>query len=273
MRTNIARNTWILFLSSILLLLGFFLEREGYSPVISSSLQTAGTAILSLLVGFWIYDLFGGTPEIREMRNAMEEFKQGKESDRLGIKKLYKRRVDAKAEMLADISQSHHSVKMFAAVYVGEILKDPALPEALLKAIRHSTEPFTFEYYSFDPTGEFTPSALLEAWSVREGDSAPNKLVARIARGSELFGTMVKNVKNFGAGSFTGVRKYYKSYLSPHALLVIDDDIVYVALYDWGNKQGDFAPTLRLKDGPWAETFIREAQVVSEKFSVVAAKY
>ena len=273
MRTNIARNTWILFLSSVLLILGFFLEREGYSPVISSSLQTAGTAILSLLVGFWIYDLFGGTPEIREMRSAMDEFKQGKESDRLGIKKFYKRRIEAKADMLADISQAHHSIKMFAAVYVGEILKDPALPEALLKAIRHSTEPFIFEYYSFDPKGEFTPQALLDAWSEREGDSAPSKLVARITRGSELFSNTIMSIKNLGIGSFRGLRKYYKSYLSPHAMLVIDEDIVYLALYDWGNKQGDFAPTLRLKDGPWAETFIREAQVVSEKFSVISAEY
>lgn len=276
MRNNIARNTWLLFFGFSLLILGSYLGELGIATFFTESIQTAGIAVLSLLIGFWIYNLFGGSPELNEIKLAISEFERGAHLDRLGVKSIYRRRSDAKADMLKDISSSKYSTRMFASVYIGEILKDPSLPGALLEAMKRSHADdniYVFEYYSFDPNGQVTSPDVLEAWAKKEGDNSDEALKARITRGSNVFENLIKNLIGLEVAGIQGVRKYYDHYLSPHSMLVIDDETVYVSYYDWGNKQGDHAATLKLRDGPWAVDFLKEAKVVAEKYSKIASEY
>src|SRR4051812_39631858 len=62
--------------------------------------------------------------------------------------------------------------------------------------------------------------------------------------------------------------RVFKNYPCPRAMCVIDDQIVYVAFYEWAHHQGTQAPAVRLDaSGAWGQTFLRETALINDHYS------
>ena len=272
------RNAILLLVGIVFILFGSLLQE--YLPYwTSTSVQTIGIVLVSMLIGHWIHDWFGGNPDLEALKEAVTEFKLGCDARQSGVTRIYKKRSDAKDDVLADIKASERSCRIYAAVYFSEIYKDDDFPKALIAAAKNAQNKntvFLLSYCSMDPNCSSNPSAnyrnnalILDMWAQREGDPDVGDLRSRITRAHNMFERIASKVTD-ECRSINVVPRYFVNYMVPHCMIILDDHVVYLALYDWANERGDHAPTLRLVDGYWAEVFVREANALDERYSTLA---
>lgn len=270
--TTAIRYTWIALLGATFLFGSILLEKARPESALAEAAGSVGLAVISVLLGFIIYDLFGGPPELRALRAAFEEFRVGGRTLGQGITAIYTTRESAKNDVLDDLKISKKSCRMYASVYISEVVKHSDFNGNIARAAqlaKSSGESYIFSYCSLHPEPEDAHGvAILEMWARREGDKSTQSISDRIHRGTEMFIAAALSVKE--RANIEVSRRYYVGYPSPHSMIIIDDQVVYVSFYDWYHKRGDHALTLRLENGPWAQTFLREADIINDGLSVDA---
>lgn len=109
-------------------------------------------------------------------------------------------------------------------------------------------------------------SALVSLWAKKEG-KRDETVRGQLINGTREFARLVDKVCEVSGVSVDKRRLVLRDYLVPHALLVVDDAIVYVSPYDYHNVRGEVSLTLRFSDGKWAKTLLAEVERVRADFS------
>jgi hypothetical protein len=184
----------------------------------------------------------------------------------LGVTAIYNHRSDAAGDMLADIGRSSRSCRMYSGIYLAGLVKNDDFLRALqIAAERGPNTPYQVVYCSLNPAATGADRSLLELWARRESAQEPEELARRIReRGYSRF-QKIQAVHGVEA-----TYRYFSNFVLTHSLLVIDNSIVYFTPYDWVHDSGENCLTLRLEDGEWAKSFVREADVIDREFSVIA---
>jgi hypothetical protein len=265
-----------LFCVAVILLLGALIARQ-YSPMMGEYFTVFGVAVFSILIGQFVADLFGEDPAIAQFRRTLENAGISMNHAQLGVKKSYLERRDAYLDIVADIAKSKFAVEMYSGVCHSELLKpggNRALVEALSDAIvkAHKAErDFRIVFGSLAPSDVAeVPHAkeLLDLWAKREGRQS-SYVDGQISRATKDFFTLVAEVEQAAMRPVTAERRYFKDFAAPHALVVIDEHIVYLSVYDWVTPTGTVAVTFRLCDGNAASRFIDEARKLKSDYSVI----
>lgn len=253
-------------------LFGCVLQLIHTKDIIWQLVQTFGVTIFSVWLALVIHRVFGGPPEIQEALASLIDLQLGQQTRAAGIAKIYDDRAGANGDMLEDLRNSQASCRMYAAVYLSQFVKNERLKAALLEAASraHSRKKkYNISYCSFAPDEIEPNGSLLRIWAARENELDNSGVIKRIQKGSQIFEGLEKSIEAaLGKGRTRITRRFFKNYLSPHSLLIIDDSIVYVSFYTWRHISGDSAPTLRLESGPWHKVFLEEASQIDEQFSV-----
>jgi phosphoglycolate phosphatase-like HAD superfamily hydrolase len=183
---------------------------------------------------------------------------------RLGISDVYPTRDAARERILDDIRTSTRGCWLSSSVYV-ELVRNQHhedFIEALAAAHTHGAHDYQLTFCSLSPDcdGLAGPNnqAVLECWRRREGDRKIESLQARISRGSSMFETLAATLGE-RVPTVRAERRYFRDYLVPHSLVVIDYSIAYVSLYDWATPSGAQAFTVRFEGGQ-ADRFVREVE-------------
>lgn len=197
--------------------------------------------------------------------------------ERIGLTHVYPSRLAAKPDILADISNSNESCKMFAAVYHSELIKEgdrDDFVKALLAATfnaRAKKRKYRILFCSLGPNlgapADKTNKVLLTCWAKHE-DKTVVHLKGQFRMASVAFKALVSEVSKQSKGNISSSRRYFKDYLMPHASLVVDNRIVYISLYDWTHTRGTTSLTLRLENGIWAKQYVEEAGRLETVFSI-----
>jgi len=189
-------------------------------------------------------------------------------------------RDDAAKRMLEDIGSSKRSCWISAAVYVDQLIKVsehhqlvPVFEQAASNA-RRDGESYRLTYCSLSGDTSKTGiagkrnAAIVESWCLRE-KSKLDALQSRIKAGSEAFEELAKEVRK-RTRDLLPERRFFRDYLVPHALVVIDDSIAYVALYDWATRSGRQSITFRFDGDEYASRFVQERDQIRKHYSFAA---
>jgi HAD superfamily hydrolase (TIGR01549 family) len=210
-------------------------------------------------------------PSRLQTENA--EFQSGTQD---GIK-VYCDRDSAAKNMLEDLKASKTSCWISAAVYVNNLIRSTeheVMVSILTNAAERASENsakyrVTYCSLSSDTSTKSLAgpnnSAIVECWSLREKSDLEH-LKSRIRTGSKDFEQLVAVVGNLTKG-LVPERRYFRNYLIPHAIVAIDDHIVYVSLYDWQTQTGRQSITLRFSDAFCASRFLKERDVIRRDYS------
>ena len=246
---------------------------QDYVPLwLWTSVQTVGVVVLSILIGLWIHDWFGGNPELRDLKAAVQEFRLGANALSSGVHKIYDRRSDAKGDIMEDLKHSEISCRLYAGVYISEIQKDPEFPNLISDAAKRASAKENTYLVSFCSLPQFDKGSaieLLNVWARREKDPHRGALQERIRRAHDIFQRNIDDIEKGGV-QINVKRRFLVNCILPHSLVIIDDRIAYVSFYDWKNIRGDDAPTLRLEGGYWLNNFVEEANILDRHYSVEA---
>jgi HAD superfamily hydrolase (TIGR01549 family) len=200
------------------------------------------------------------------------------QAPQVGLTSVFDTRAAATTSILRDIRESSERCHLHAAVYHAELIKPGPQPEfvdAVCQAARNAAEQSrTYELLlcSLYPGGDLRAGrdnhAILRMWSKHE-DTDVAVLRGRLVEGSRAFQTLTDSVRT-RLGPHPPIRierRFFRDYLVPHALLVIDSSLVYVSLYDWSTKAGGYAPTLRLQGGTWGRKLSTESELLRSAYS------
>ncbi|MCI0362855.1 MAG: HAD-IA family hydrolase [Phycisphaerales bacterium] len=194
-----------------------------------------------------------------------------------GVSQVYATRDAAVARILEDIRSSKRSCWISAAVYFDKLIKPQgheelavALEAAGNRVLHDGEYHFSFCSLSTDTSRQSLAgernAALLECWRRRERDATIEDLQTRIRRGSSAFENLARELAT-RAPAIRPERRFFRDYLVPHGLLVIDDHIAYVSFYDWGSQSGQQALTIRFEGGRWGKKFVAEAHTIRSHYS------
>jgi hypothetical protein len=131
------------------------------------------------------------------------------------------------------------------------------------------------------------PQDLLDLWAGREGTSKEearglvDTYVKRVVHAtSELVAEKLKLRTSDGHLDVQKARSYFKfqhnvfkNYPCPHAMCIVDSEIIYLGLYEWEHPRGTQNPALRLSqdatlnEGLWTKVFLSEADKIDKDFS------
>lgn len=201
----------------------------------------------------------------------------------IGLTSAYRKRSDAKEDIIKDVQASSICCRIYVGVYFSELMKtsidDPfiiALNKAVERA-RRNNQKYVISYSSLapeleEPDNEKINLTILQCWARREGEKSIQFLRDQIKLGTKEFSKIIENVGSEPGGNIIGRRMYFKNYLISHALLIIDNRIAYVSLYDWVNPRGTDSLTLRFEGEPWATLFVNEANKLDKEYSFEAVK-
>lgn len=246
------------------------------------------------------YDTRGGRGEATVgldsvAREIVEEIrKQGKRSldsiptmspDRIedifrltGMTAAYPSRNDARPDMLGDMQRAKRSIRMYARVYLSELVRDtPGFASAIGAAASAFKGKLFVQSTTTDPTDKHLVGrmwALEDPFQTRWASVAEYRKHLKQARDAihaaiDSAKLGLQSIKGRRPVSFQG--RVVKLIL-PYSLLVVDDSVVYVSFYRLSHTTyGTHSPTLRLENDPkrvdWADTFLREARQIDDEYS------
>jgi hypothetical protein len=204
----------------------------------------------------------------------------GLRTPQLGLTNAYRHRQDCRNDLMDDLARSNSSCRMYAAVYVSEIHKSGDFDESIRAACERAQAretTYTFSFTSLDPADRAGGNSILEAWSRREDKSAWGRagfgkqdpivpLRHRINRAHDVFDKLLSGLSSDRL-PVNARASYFENYLCPHSMVIIDDRIVYLGLYEWLHSTGTDSPAIRIDGGDWARVFVREADQIDQFFS------
>jgi|GEM_PF-5804464 len=200
---------------------------------------------------------------------------------RTGLTHIYEQRKMALGKMIADIEEARDHIRLYARVYVSELIRDEQrLGPALLEAARRRAEqgqdgPLKVDYVSTDPDDR---PLVQQLYRIEDGQARRWQTLEEYehhVRGwalDELWESIERRCKTrrggegeVPEGSLLLQRRYFKDFLTPYSMLAIDGRVLYVGFYTFnqGKKYGSHSPTVRLSaegDNPtWFRLFLEEA--------------
>ncbi len=184
----------------------------------------------------------------------------------------------AKPAMLRDISKADFSVRMYARVYLSELVKDVS---GFTDSVREAIGVAKGDFLVRSTTTNNKDVALMQrlysqedpeglVWTTLDEYTGHVRNAAR--RVGNLFRAVEKGLE--ASGSEEKVRFELREIddVLPHSLLIIDERVVYVSFYRLSSTaHGTHAPTLRLVNeegrADWADIFLRDARHIDEQLA------
>lgn len=171
------------------------------------------------------------------------------EVEKSGITHFYEYRRNATDQMLIDIESARESVRIYARVYLSELVKHPELPQRLALAASKSNR-LVFRWVSCDIEDE------LVAEKIRAIENDPQKPrwpeladFLRHMRQARLdFDRIVERVfEQLGKDriKLQPESRSFDHFVPPYSMVLVDERIAYVSLYR-ASGYGTYSPTFRI---------------------------
>lgn len=229
--------------------------------------KTIGLSMFGVVSTIYIYKKFGGEPLIRDLHRLIRNIEIANQAEEIGLSRIYRSRTEAKGDIINDVENASESIILLSAIYHSEYIKESVNEEfvqALVKASQNANtrnNKLHLEYLSLAPGDKSTPadsrSTLISLWAKKENKST-DEVYKQIVRGSEEFNRLVANVQQKTNHIIDARRCFLVDYLAPHALIIIDNKIVYLSPYDYFHVRGEMSLTMRLTNGKWAQVILNE---------------
>lgn len=126
------RRTFLLLLAIIFLLLSEWV-RPAY-PGLADTAKTLGTAMFGVLLATYLYKRFGGEPLVQDLRALVRNLEVANAAEEIGLRRIYATRTAATPDILADIERASMSIRLLAAIYHSEYIKE-SVNEAFVQAL------------------------------------------------------------------------------------------------------------------------------------------
>lgn len=192
---------------------------------------------------------------------------------RTGLTYAFRKRQEAKQQMLEDVGRAQRSVEMYARVYINELITETEdFGAALARAAAGCAENLTVAHVSTCPSED---SIAAEAWHLEDPERQQwpelENYKSHLRRSDVFFDQLAQQLESSARpeARIDLRRGHLKTLVLPYSLVIIDDQIVYVSFYGLArNPFGKHAPTMRLVKDPedersWASYFLKERQVIA----------
>jgi predicted nucleotide-binding protein with TIR-like domain len=208
-----------------------------------------------------------------------------------GLTQLFEYREDALDFMLADIEPAERSVKLYARVYISELMhKEDRLSDALEKAILSSRQlrakdgRFLVRQVCTNPEESSTVQRLydIEDPDRQRWPTMTDFITHLKSEGLGLFGDCCRKLQSKLAKSLPSSRgrrravcfesAFYENYVTPNSLVIIDESVIYVGHYllNPEERYGRRSPAVRVEDrgegkSSWFSAFLEEARLLERR--------
>lgn len=190
----------------------------------------------------------------------------------------YPNREEAKKDMFRDIAKAKVSVRLYARVYLSEIVKDThQFATSIKKAVANAKGQLLLRSTANNHSSDVVVDRLYQLedpkrrrWKSRE--AYLNHLAQADGSIEHLASEIADEVGPKSGRKRIRFEKRVVNEIFPHSMLVIDESLVYVSFYRLSHTTfGTHSPTLRLVNEPnrldWADTFLREAAQIDKALS------
>ena len=181
-----------------------------------------------------------------------------------GLKKAYQLRREATEDMIKDISEAQKSLKLYARVYVQELVTFPRFVNALDKALSNCQDRFILRCVFTNRENNGLVEILHKIEDFCENTEDYRKHLAKGERECDKQVDLLvnQNIDKKYKRDFV-YQKASINHILPYSFVIIDDKIIYVSIYNLSqNKYGTYAPTMKLEcnnyDNNWANHYIEQ---------------